>query len=316
MYRAQWWYRSGSRPEQSVGCRGDVCVSFALTMQREAKLFVNCESLGITSLFPGAALPLGQSAAALLGAVSEGKKLDGGVQDKDFSVPSWHLDLNSLSTWKRDRNVAPCLSLSLCHFALAGGWVCLSLTVDGVEARVRHASISGETVQLLQITLFKPCQLLIHLPSKLCIRWAELVCATIFSLLTPRRVSELQKSPEICAKISGQDPFDFSTSSLMATPWPRVPALRRPSSDWHPFRLAVCRTHLVSSSCLLATPAVSMAQEASLNLRSAWLYPLFILTLSPTALVCDPGSLVVGSFLHVFLSIQSYVLIKISLATY
>lgn len=66
-------------------------------MPKEAKLFVNCESFSITLLSPGAALLLGQSVAALLGAVSEGRKLDGGVQDKDFSVPSWHLDLNSLS---------------------------------------------------------------------------------------------------------------------------------------------------------------------------------------------------------------------------
>lgn len=70
--------------------------------------------------------------------------------------------------------------------------MCLSLTVGELEARVRHASIRGETVQLPQIAMFKPCQLLIHLPSKLCIRWAELdvhsMCAMIFSLLTPYRV--------------------------------------------------------------------------------------------------------------------------------
>lgn len=61
-----------------------------------------------------------------------------------------------------------------------GSAVCLSLTFDWVEAHVWHASISRETVQLPKLTMFKPCQLLIHLLSKLCIHRAGLLRVMIF----------------------------------------------------------------------------------------------------------------------------------------
>lgn len=156
--------------------------------------------------------------------------------------------------------------------------MCLSLTVAGVEARVRHASISGETVQLPQIAMFKPCQLLIHLASKLCIRWAELVCNDFLPFDTAPCVPDClnyrrtqRSGPSIATPSLKQDPFavfNFSTSSLMATQWLQALALHRQSSDWHPLHLSALRTHLVSPPCLLATPAVSMAQEASLDLCS------------------------------------------------
>ncbi len=98
---------------------------------------------------------------------------------------SWHLHLNILS-----KRRVTCLSLSLTHFLppslyaplllSLGSAACLSLTVNWVEAHVWHASISRETVQLPQLTMFKPCQLLIHLPSKLCIHRAGLLRVMIF----------------------------------------------------------------------------------------------------------------------------------------
>lgn len=181
------------------------------------------------------------------------------------SLPSsWHLHLNSLS-----KRRVTCLSLSLTHFLppslylslhSLGSAVCLSLTVGWVEAYVWHASISRKTVQLPQLTMFKPCQLLIHLPSKLCIHRAGLLRVMIFpfwhrAVLRPVRLQS--EGRFIQMPVLAGVPIDPSLVSHFGVSCAHLVwclhngsflkslAQSLPSSNWHTISLYVLGTSLL-----------------------------------------------------------------------
>lgn len=141
-----------------------------------------------------------QSAVARLLCECKGKELDGGVQAKDSSVPSWHLHLNSHLMWRETRIL---LSSSLCVSLpwLEHEYVCHSLS-SGLKLVSDTLPLVERLFNYLRSQCLNPANywyiFLLNYAYEglsLCVQgfspfWHCAVCS---------RQSELQNSPEIWA---------------------------------------------------------------------------------------------------------------------
>ncbi|KAL7846412.1 hypothetical protein SRHO_G00213920 [Serrasalmus rhombeus] len=171
-----------------------------------------------------------------------------------------------------------------------------SASVCWVEARVRHASISGETVQLPRPVVFKPCQLPIRLPAKLCMCGAGLVRATAVSFHRRAAESESEGEPAVdrrwppCRGVI----FYFSASSArLVRYFHNGCSLRALAAELDVFKLEHTHTHSVSLRAPSPSPLIPLSPSNLGCLRGPGGTPASSLavTLSPFILTPSPPQL-------------------------